>query len=446
LPSHSTAKTHNIAGLVLMQEIRNLLLSPALWSMLIIISLLVGYSFIQAVELFSKASRTAATFPELASGMTTLDGIFVPTFGAYYLTQTLLLPFIAIRLIGLDKKNGALKLLLQLPLSPLSLCSLKICAMFIVWLASLLPAFLTFLIWHNLGGHIHWPEIILLLIGHGLYALTVITIGMFAATVSDALPTAAIFCLAITLGSWVLEFASAGQTGFVALLGNLSMTGMLRQFENGLLSTTYAASFVSIAGLFFLLTAIWLHPGRQPAAKIVKSSICLLVLFFTVYGAILVPGYFDVTENHKHSLNPSDTRALQQLSKPLTITIHLDPQDSRLLDLEQDLLGKLRRTVPQLTVKYFQTGSTGVFSNGSDDYGLIEYSCNGRHEQSYSNSQEEILPIIYNLAGIHVTPDAVPAFHGHPLVADAAGSRYWFYIILPLFFFIAGIYARIGKW
>ena len=144
---------------VLAQEIRSLLVSPALWIMLIIVSWLVGYSFIQAVDLFSQASRTAISFPELARGMNVLDGIFVPTFGAYYLSETLLLPFVAIRLIGLDKQSGALKLLLQLPLSPLSLCGIKIIAMGLIWLLSLLPAALVLIFWHNLGGHLFLPEI-----------------------------------------------------------------------------------------------------------------------------------------------------------------------------------------------------------------------------------------------------------------------------------------------
>ncbi|HHD57232.1 MAG TPA: ABC transporter permease, partial [Desulfobulbaceae bacterium] len=128
------------ARILLQQEIYGLLLAPALWIMLIILSLLVGYSFIQAVDLFSRAGRTALSFPEMAQGMNPLDGIFVPTFGAYYLTETLLLPFVAIRLIGTDKQRGALKLLLQLPFSPFSLCGLKITAMGLVWLLSLVPA------------------------------------------------------------------------------------------------------------------------------------------------------------------------------------------------------------------------------------------------------------------------------------------------------------------
>lgn len=447
MPLLSNPPKHQLARLVLIQEMRGLLVSPALWIMLIIVSLLVGYSFLQAVDLFSQASRTALSFQELAGGMNPLEGIFVPTFGAYYLSQTLLLPFVAIRLIGLDKQSGALKLLLQLPLSSLTLCGLKITAMGLVWLGSLLPAASALIIWHNLGGHIYPPEIAILLAGHGLYSLTVISIAMFAATISDSLPTAAMFCLAVTLGSWVLDFAASGQSGLLGTLGSLSLTGMLRQFENGLLSTAHVVSFLSLALLFFLLTAIWLHPGRRLFLKLGKSFACMVLLCIVVSSAVLMPQYMDVTENQRHSFNPADTRALQKLSELLTITIHLDLQDSRLLDLKQDVLGKLRRSVPKLNVKYAQTKSAGLFSaTESDNYGLIQYEYGGQHDQSYSNSENEILPIIYNLAGLQVVPDPVPTYSGHPQVAEATGSRWWFYIFLPLLFLCAGVYGRKGKW
>ncbi len=447
MPLLEPPKKYQLARLVLIQEIRGLLVSPALWIMLIIVSLLVGYSFFQAVDLFSQASRTALSFPEMASGMNPLEGIFVPTFGAYYLSQTLLLPFVAIRLIGLDKQSGALKLLLQLPLSTLSLCGLKITAIGLVWLISLLPAALALILWHNLGGHIYPPEIAILVAGHGLYSLTVISIAMFASTISDSLPTAAMFCLAVTLGSWVLDFAASGQSGFLGTLGNLSLTGMLRQFENGLLSTAYVASFLSLALFFFLLTAIWLHPGQRLFLKIGKSFAGLLVLCIVVSSTVLAPQYMDVTENQRHSFNPADSRALQTLNKPLTITINLDPQDSRLLDLEQDVLAKLRRSVPKLNVTYAQIKSAGLFSaSENDNYGLIQYEYGGRHDQSYSNSQNEILPIIYNLVGLQVVPDSMPTYRGHPLAIEATGSRWLFYIFLPLLFFCAAVYGRKGKW
>jgi hypothetical protein len=415
--------------------------------MLIIVSLLVGYSFFQAIDLFSQASRTALSFPDMASGMSPLEGIFVPTFGAYYLSQTLLLPFVAIRLIGLDKQSGALKLLLQLPLSPFTLCGLKITAMGLVWLISLIPALSAITLWQYWGGYFSVPEIATLLAGHGLYSLTVISIAMFAATISDSLPTAAMFCLAVTLGSWVIDFAASGQSGILEVLGNLSLTGMLRQFENGLLATNSIMSFLSLASLFFLLTVIWLHPGHRLFLKIGKSFVTILLLGIVVSSTSLAPRYLDVTENRRHSLNPADTRALKKLRKPLTITIHLDPQDSRLLDMEQDILAKLRRSLPKLRLEYEQSKQKGLFSATEDDnYGIIEYEYNGKHDQSYSNSKNEILPIIYKLASLQVVPDSLPIYQGHPHIVDATGSRWWFYIFLPLLFLCAGIYGRKGKW
>jgi hypothetical protein len=414
--------------------------------MLVVVSLLVGYSFLQAVDLFSRASRTALSYSELARGMNPLEGIFVPTFGAYYLTQTLLLPFIAIRLIGLDKQSGVLKLLLQLRLSTFSQCSLKIMAMGLVWTVSMIPAAMVLFFWYRLGGHIFAPELAVLVAGHGLYSLVVITVAMFAATISDSLPTAAMLCLAATLGSWVLDFAASGHGGILGRVGHFSLAGMLRQFENGLLSTGYVTVFLTLAMLFFMLTVIWLHPGRRLSAKAGKSLVVIGLLGTGAAMAMLSPIYLDVTESQKHSFNPSTTCALRQLTQPLTMTVHLDPQDSRLLDLEQGVLARLRRSVQKLNIQYTPNRSEGLFQAAeSDQYGLIQYEYDGKKDQSYSNSENEILSIIYHLAGMTVVPDPVPVYKGYPLVADASGSRWWFYLYLPLIFLCIGGYRYLGK-
>ena len=433
-----------ITRLLLTQELRSLMLSPALWFMLIILSLLTGYSFNQAVELFAQASKTALSFPELASGMNPMDGVFVPTFGAYYLTETMLLPFVAIRIIGLDKQSGVLKLLLQLPPGPASLCGIKAMAMGIIWLLSLLPAVLVLFLWQSFGGHLSPAELLLLFAGHGLYSMTVICIAMFAAAVSDSLPTAAMICLAITLGSWILNFSVSGQSsGFASIIESFSFTAMLRQFENGLLSSSHAAAFVCISLLFFLLTIIWLHPGKRMVSRVGNSVLVLIIIGSLLTGAASFPTSFDVTENRRHSFSVADTEALQQLSKTLTITIHLNTNDSRLLDLENDLLAKLRRTTPQVAVTYVQSEDDGLFSAAADDsYGLIEYDYDHHHDQSYSNSQEEILPIIYKLAGIQPHQESKLIYPGYPLVADAANTTWWFYILLPVFFLGTGLFIR----
>ncbi len=412
--------------------------------MLIIISLLTGYSFNQAVDLFSQASRTALSFPELASGMNPMDGIFVPTFGAYYLCETMLLPFVAIRIIGLDKQSGAIKLLLQLPFAPISLCGIKAAAMGLVWLLSLLPAVMVLFLWQSFGGHISFAEITVLCAGHGLYSMTVVCIAMFAAAVSDSLPTAAMFCLAVTLGSWILDFSVSGQSGgLLAAIGTFSLTAMLRQFENGLLSATHIAAFLCIGLLFFLLTVIWLHPGKRLLSRIGSALMVLIGLSTIFAGAAYFPTSLDVTENRRHSFSVTNTEALQQLKKPLTIAVHLNPNDSRLFDLEHDLLAKLRRTTPKVAITYVQSEEDGLFSAAADDtYGLIEYTYGQHHDQSYSNSQEEILPIIYKLADIQVPHKSELNYPGYPLVADASNSMWWFYILLPIFFLGTGLFVR----
>ena len=87
-------------------ELRDVLSGRALWTMLLILCPLVGYSFFQAVSLYGEASAAARDSPLLASGLSPLDGVLVPTFGALYLAVTLLFPFVAIRTLGREKESG----------------------------------------------------------------------------------------------------------------------------------------------------------------------------------------------------------------------------------------------------------------------------------------------------------------------------------------------------
>src|ERR1700716_3829951 len=64
---------------LLVKELWEILGGRALWTMLLILCPLVGYSFIQAVALYSEASSAALQSTALASGLSPLDGVLVPT-------------------------------------------------------------------------------------------------------------------------------------------------------------------------------------------------------------------------------------------------------------------------------------------------------------------------------------------------------------------------------
>jgi hypothetical protein len=96
---------------LLAKELWEVLAGRALWTMLLLECPLIGYSFIQAITLYSEASTAALQSSVLAASLSPLDGMLVPTLGAFYVTATLLFPFVAIRVLSHEKETGALRLL-----------------------------------------------------------------------------------------------------------------------------------------------------------------------------------------------------------------------------------------------------------------------------------------------------------------------------------------------
>jgi len=259
---------------LLAKELREVLNGRALWTMLILLCPLVGYSFFQATSLYGEASAAARDSPAMASGLSPLDGVLVPTFGAFYLAVTLLFPFVAIRVLGREKETGALRLLLQLPYRMATLIAAKMTAIATAWVIALIPALSTLALWEILGGHLSPPETVNLLGGHLLYGLLIGAIALFSAAISESAATAAIITLSFTIGSWVLDFALAGQPGVLGLLSRLSLTQTLRTFEQGLLSAGLVVGIATAIVGFCVLAAIWLHPGVPVRAKLARSLAC----------------------------------------------------------------------------------------------------------------------------------------------------------------------------
>src|SRR4051812_10918027 len=146
--------------LLLGKDLRELRASRAFWILLLIIGPLVGHAFITAVEAFAEMSGIGGGQSALAQGLTPLDGIFVPTLGAYDLAATFLFPFVAIRMIAAERESGAWKLLLQSGASVRRLVASKAAALFLAWLVTLIPGLMAIALWCVYGGHIHAPELL----------------------------------------------------------------------------------------------------------------------------------------------------------------------------------------------------------------------------------------------------------------------------------------------
>src|SRR5258708_5299036 len=261
---------------LLVKEGWEILSGRALWTMLLLMCPLIGYSFFQAVSLYGEASAAGLQSPVLASSLSPLDGILVPTLGASYVAVTLLFPFVAIRVLGLEKESGALRLVVQMPYRSSTLITAKLAAILAAWALSSIPALSALAIWRLFGGHLSAPETLNLLFGHVLYWLLVGAIALFAASISESAATAAIVTLAFTIGSWVLDFTVAGHPGLLEWIASLSLTQVLHAFEQGLLSAGLVVGIrTACCGLAGLATVL-LPPGVHVRHKLPRSIVCVL--------------------------------------------------------------------------------------------------------------------------------------------------------------------------
>ena len=422
---------------VLLKEMRELVTGNSLWVMMLLLSPLVGYSFIQAVALYAEASRPALSIPELARQFSPLDGMLVPTLGGFYLTITLLFPFIAIRLVAAEKASGGLKLVVQLPYRLTDLVAAKFAALIAAWLIALIPVLSALLCWGLLGGHLDTRETATLMLGHLLYALLIGAISFLAAGLTDGGATAAILALAVTLGSWVLDFAALDRGGVSSLLAALSLTSLLRPFEQGLLSApTVLGMLIATAG-FLALTAIWLPPGISLGRKFTGSALIVFGAAILIGGVAQARTVLDVTPDRRNSFALADEKLLGQLPERLLVTVHMAASDPRVADLDRRVLARLKRAMSRVTIRIAEPGKARPFgTTGDEDYGDIVMSYHGRSATTRSTGAGEILPMLYELAGVSVPGPGAPGPDepGYPLVADAANAAAWFYGILPLAF------------
>jgi ABC-2 type transport system permease protein len=426
---------------LLAKELWEILGGRALWTMLLLVCPLIGYSFFQAVSLYGEASAAALQSPVLGASLSPLDGILVPTFGASYVAVTLLFPFVAIRVLGHEKESGALRLLVQLPYRASTLIAAKLAAVLAAWALASIPVFSALVIWRMLGGHLSAAETTNLLFGHALYGLLVGAIALFCAAVSESAATAAIITLAFTIGSWVLDFTLAGRPGLLDWIAQLSLTQVLRTFEQGLLSMGLIVGIAAVICGFAALAVVWLPPGVTAGTKVARSGLCVLATLIALATASQIRLSVDVTEDRRNSFPMADQRALAQLTGPLVISAHFAPEDPRYADLQRNVLAKLERAMPKVAIRL--VGGRQSLGTGDDAYGEVEYVYGARSDVSRSTSPREVLPLLYGLAGVQ-RPEAEPGadYPGYPLAADGQWTLAWFFGALPLLIAIGWWWSR----
>lgn len=416
---------------LLKKELRELVLGRGFWAALVISGLLSGYSYVQAVTLYGQASQAAVNSPEFGRGLSPLDGILVPTFGGMYLVSSLLFPFVVIRTIAAEKQAGAFQLLVQLPYSAAQLLAAKLAAAIAAWAVLIGPSLVAAGVWKLQGGHLGGFETANLIVGHFLFALVIAGVSLVAASTTQSAASASIAAIGVTLGFWVLDFAAAGEQGLLKDMSGLSLTRVLKSFEAGVFSLALVIGSLAAAAGLTALAGVWLRPDWSPLRKTVNSLLVLSLTALATAGAAQIRFFRDAAEDRRNSFSRSDEALLRTLDGELLIRVYLAASDPRLHDLERSLFARLKRTVRRVSVVYEDIDAPR-FAPSDDDYGKVVYSYEGRQATSRSTSEEEVLPLVLQLAGLARKPESGGApYPGYPLVVSPRPAEVLYYYVLP---------------
>lgn len=414
-------------------DVRELVASRSYWLLLLAVSVLVGQSFMTSLALYAEASGAGGGPAALAQGLSPLEGILVPTFGAYDLAATLLFPFVVIRLIAQERQTGAVWLQMQSPPAFGVTIAAKGITLLCAWVLAMLPGLSALLLWHSLGGHLYPPETLGLVLGYVMRGVTAIGVCTAAAALSASAASAAVVALAFTIGTWALDYFAAARGGVLAVIATYTPWAALRAFERGeiRIATTLILLVIGIAGLGLAATAV--PSGRSVKNRIVRSGSAVIGAALLCALFAQLPFSADVSENRRNSFSKADEVALAAISEPLRVEVYLAAEDPRLNDLERGVLAKLRRAVKHVTVVYAAAGRSGLFPVAGDHYGEIWYEIGGRRLMSRSTIEEVVLETVYQVAERPVpTPDGVPPYPGYPLRAHSRAAPWLFFAAWPL--------------
>jgi hypothetical protein len=417
--------------------------SRAWWLTLLITGPLVGFSFISAVTFYAEVSGFNGTASGVGEAFSPLVGVWAPTFSAYEIIATFLFPFVVILLVGGDRQTGAMKLELQHPLPAWVKLTAKAIVLGLAWAVALIPAMLGVALWVSYGGHLHLPEVATVVAGHTLNAALTVALGAAAAMLAEHPSTAAIITLGVTIGTWVISFASALRGGVWERIATMTPPALVAQFSHGLIRLDVTIVAVTFVACGLAVAAVWSRTGERPLRRIGETSVVMIIAGLTVGASTFVRPTWDMSENRQNSFRRSDEIALRQITAPLHIEAHFALEDGRRTELERMALSKLRRTLSNVSVTFVSQTAVGLHEQNTEHYGEIIYTMNGRQVVSRIVTTEGVLDAVYELAG--VTPpefDERDVFVGYPLATTASGAAGLFYGVWPAGVFALGAFMR----
>lgn len=340
----------------------------------------VVFVFLLATGLFLWVFPGNFNIPD--SGYASLDGLF----GLAPWVYLFLVPAITMRLFAEEKRLGTMEVLLTRPLSVLQIVLAKYLAGLLLVVISLLPTFLYFYSVYVLGNPIScidmggtWGAYI------GLFFLAAIyvAIGLFASALTDNPVFAFLLAMALSFLAY-MGFDLVGSMQFPSdiqqFLINLGINEHYQSVSRGVVDSRDVVYFLVVITLFIFLASRIIHFHRVNFRKELKKGAFLVTGLLVV--SILSGQYFfriDLTAEKRYSLSDVSKQLVENLEKPVDITLYLDgelPAGFR----------KLQKSIIQKIEDYNAYASQRINLIIIDPYQISDFR---RREQLFTRLSEE---------------------------------------------------------
>jgi ABC-2 type transport system permease protein len=192
--------------------------------------------------------------------MNLTDWVLAPVFMNMSVFFLIMLPMLTMRLFAEERRQKTLELLMTVPVRPVQIVlgkylSAVVIMMIMLGLTVIFPVLLQVFGGGNGVSAVDWHTVGAGYLGLFLLGLAVVSIGLFASSVTESQIVAALTGFAVLLLFWVVGLASRGQQGFWGgFLEYLSLTNHLENFVRGIIKASDVLYYVSLASVGVFLT------------------------------------------------------------------------------------------------------------------------------------------------------------------------------------------------
>jgi hypothetical protein len=393
------------------------------WLVAVLAALLVGHSFILAIDVYAAASRSALGNLLESREMDPLLGIVRPTLGGVSFSLALLGPIIGARGLAIEKERNTYGALCLAAGGTHRVVLAKWLAGALGGLLFLSPALLLFAGLYLAGARLDVPETAVALGGELLHLAVIVSASVAAAAWTRTLAQAITLGVLLSALAWAIDAAD----GFSALawLGGAarwSIEQQLEPFGRGVVSIG-SVLWLAAAALMFVASALAGASFASGVAKLASGLVIAAVGLLTLAVANRARSAFDWSEQRRASLPPAVVEDLRHLGQPIRLELLLDRDDSRRKQLEGDALAKLALARPDISIRWpLDDEANGLAGQRDADYGLISVQVGSGQRATRSTSRKELVTLVFEAAGRRLPSWEQPPYAGLPF-APAAGAR-----------------------